>query len=442
LIIPGGHTVSVPLPSEGCDMLLGVVAMLEPLLPSIVPLDTPPSEAPVISGPREGVGPTDGPAPPIVDMPVLPDRVVPLPDRLPEVPLVPSNVPAPAAGPAPAAPPGPLPNVLPLGDDSSLPGVEAVLGVMPADGRLGREPAPVGAVCAIAAVQATSVARARTFFIGWLSMAKARPAPIRVAGRASGFTAYCCFLACPGGRQPLSFFASPGGQSLALLPMVLPDDEELDPVDEPLGVVAVLPLEVPLPPSTFTLVVLLLVALASEDEPLVLPEPELALGAVLVLPDALGLVLVLPDVAGAVLLVLPEVPGDVPVVPEVLGDVLVVPEVLPVLPSVVPGCRWRWSRGSCWSTAWCCSSRATWRSWTAWCRWPSRCCPWSTCCCRPSQASRSRRRWTAGRRWCRCRDRWSRWCRWTANRWRRTTSRPWCRGSCCCWRIARTRRRP
>jgi signal-induced proliferation-associated 1 like protein 3 len=138
-------------------------------------------------------------------------------------------------------------------------------------------------------------------------MTKARPAPIRVAGRAWGCTAYCCFLAWPGGRQPLSFFASPGGQSLALLPMVLPDDE-LDPVDEPVGDVAVLPLEVPLPPSTFTLVVLLLVALASEDEPLVLPDPELALGLVLVL--------VLPDV--------PPVPLPL------------VPEVLPVLPSVVP----------------------------------------------------------------------------------------------------------
>jgi hypothetical protein len=162
LIIPGGHTVSVPAPSEGCDMLLGVVAMLEPLLPSMVPLVTPPIDAPVINEPRAGLAPTDGMPPPIVAMPVLPDNVVPLPDRLPEVPVVPSSVPAPAAGPAAAALPA---LVVPLGVDSSLPGVEAVLGASAVDGRLGREPAPLGGVCAMAAVHAARAARAMSFFM-------------------------------------------------------------------------------------------------------------------------------------------------------------------------------------------------------------------------------------------------------------------------------------
>jgi hypothetical protein len=49
----------------------------------------------------------------------------------------------------------------------------------------------------------------------------------------------CCFFACPGGRQPLSFLASPGGQS-ARLPMV---DVSEDPLDE----VDALPLAVPEP---------------------------------------------------------------------------------------------------------------------------------------------------------------------------------------------------
>jgi hypothetical protein len=119
----------------------------------------------------------------------------------------------------------------------------------------------------------------------------------------------CCFLACPGGRQPLSFFASPGGQSLALLPMVLPLDDEDESVDEPLGDVAVLGLVLVLP----------------EVEPDVLPVlPSVV--PVLLVPLADGLVLL---VDGAVLLV----EGVVLLVD---GVVLLVEGVVPLVEPVLP----------------------------------------------------------------------------------------------------------
>jgi hypothetical protein len=90
---------------------------------------------------------------------------LPLPAWPAVVPVVPSSVPDPVA----AASFVPIPRRdNPLGEDTSLPGVEAVLGVRPVDGRLGREPAPVDVVCvvcAMAAVQAARATRARSFFI-------------------------------------------------------------------------------------------------------------------------------------------------------------------------------------------------------------------------------------------------------------------------------------
>jgi hypothetical protein len=124
----------------------------------------------------------------------------------------------------------------------------------------------------------------------------------------------CCFLACPGGRQPLSFFASPGGQSLALLPMVLPLDDEDESVDEPLGDVAVL------------VEPLVLVLALPEVEPDVLPVlPSVV--PVLLVPLADGLVLLLVD--GAVLLV----EGVVLLVD---GVVLLVEGVVPLVEPVLP----------------------------------------------------------------------------------------------------------
>jgi hypothetical protein len=126
----------------------------------------------------------------------------------------------------------------------------------------------------------------------------------------------CCFLACPGGRQPLSFFASPGGQSLALLPMVLPLDDEDESVDEPLGDVAVLGLVLVLP----------------EVEPDVLPVlPSVV--PVLLVPLADGLVLL---VDGAVLLVEGVVLLVEGVVPLVDGVVLLVEGVVPLVEPVLP----------------------------------------------------------------------------------------------------------
>jgi hypothetical protein len=160
---PGGQAVSEPDGIDGWDMVLGIVAMLEPLPPSMVPLVTPPSDAPVIREPRIGLAPTDGRPPDMALVPELPDSVLPLPD-VPDVPDVPSSVPASVAGAAFA--PAVLPSLeVPLGEDSSLPGVEAVLGARAVDGRLGREPAPVTVVCAMAAEQAAMATRARSFFI-------------------------------------------------------------------------------------------------------------------------------------------------------------------------------------------------------------------------------------------------------------------------------------
>lgn len=57
----------------------------------------------------------------------------------------------------------------------------------------------------------------------------------------------CCFLACPGGMQPLSFLASPGGQNeLPELPETfVPDPPEPEPPDEPVPPVD--PVVVPVP---------------------------------------------------------------------------------------------------------------------------------------------------------------------------------------------------
>ncbi|WP_157399190.1 hypothetical protein [Ramlibacter pinisoli] len=163
LIIPGGHTVSVPAPSEGWDMALGDVARLVPPPFNIVPLVTPPNDAPFINGPAAGLGPTDGPSPCMVVMPEVAGTA-----RPPAIPPAPLGLPAPPAGPrTEPAVLAPAPSVV----KASSPGVVAVLDFIAVEGRLGWEPPPVlvpgtcGTTCATAAEQAAMASRVKSLFI-------------------------------------------------------------------------------------------------------------------------------------------------------------------------------------------------------------------------------------------------------------------------------------